>query len=69
MSDAERLADLESRIAFQEDTLDKLNDTVARQELEIERLTRMIKILNTQLQQLDRGAVGEFADEPPPPHY
>lgn len=69
MSDAERLADLESRIAFQEDTLDKLNDTVARQELEIERLTRMIKILNTQLQQLDRGAVGEFVDEPPPPHY
>lgn len=68
MSDAERMEDLESRIAFQEDTLDKLNDVVSRQELEIERLTRMIKIINSQLKQLDLGGGDEVADEPPP-HY
>ncbi|MFC6671767.1 SlyX family protein [Marinobacterium aestuariivivens] len=66
MSDAERMEDLESRIAFQEDTLDKLNDVVSRQELEIERLTRMIKIINSQLKQLDLGGGDEVADEPPP---
>lgn len=68
MSDAERMEDLESRIAFQEDTLDKLNDVVSRQELEIERLTRMIKIINSQLKQLDLGGGDEVVDEPPP-HY
>ncbi|GGO82152.1 protein SlyX [Marinobacterium nitratireducens] len=68
MTESDRIADLESRIAFQEDTLDKLNDVVSRQELEIERLTQMIRIINSQLRQLDPGNGGEQGDETPP-HY
>lgn len=68
MSDSDRINDLEARIAFQEDTLDKLNDVVSRQELEIERLTQMIRIINSQLRQLDLGSGGDPADDAPP-HY
>lgn len=60
------LADLESRIAFQEDAIDKLSDVVARQERELEQLKRMIKILNTQIQQMDSG---QQPNDQPPPHY
>ncbi len=69
MSDTQRLDDLESRIAFQEDTLDTLNAIVARQDLEIQRLTSMVKALNGQVKQLAPASSDDLADEPPPPHY
>ncbi|UTW14037.1 SlyX family protein [Marinobacterium rhizophilum] len=69
MSDTQRLDDLESRIAFQEDTLDALNAIVARQDLEIQRLTSIVKTLNGQIKQLAPASAEDMADEPPPPHY
>ncbi|MGB0204564.1 MAG: SlyX family protein [Neptuniibacter sp.] len=70
MTDQERITELESRVAFQEDTLDQLNDAVSKQELEIERLTRMVKIINQQLKSLRLDdPINAPDDEPPPPHY
>ncbi len=69
MSNTQRLDDLESRIAFQEDTLDALNAIVARQDLEIQRLTSIVKSLNGQIKQLTPASTEDMADEPPPPHY
>lgn len=68
MSDESRLDDLESRIAFQEDTIDKLSDIVARQEKELDQLKRMVLILSTQLRNFDSGDSIPKADEIPP-HY
>jgi SlyX protein len=69
MSDTQRLDDLESRIAFQEDTLDTLNAIVARQDIDIQRLTSMVKALSGQVKQLAPASADDLADEPPPPHY
>ncbi|WP_286237190.1 SlyX family protein [Neptuniibacter halophilus] len=70
MNEQERIAELESRVAFQEDTLDQLNTIVSRQELEIERLTRMVKLINQQLRSLPMEySASNPGDEPPPPHY
>ena len=70
MNDQARITELESRVAFQEDTLDKLNHVVAQQELEIERLTRMVKIINQQLKSFRLDSLENMPeDEPPPPHY
>jgi len=69
MSDLDRITELETRVAFQEETLDKLNEVVGRQELEIERLTRMVKLINGQLKQFDNGYFKRPEDETPPPHY
>lgn len=64
-----RITELESRVAFQEDAIDQLSDTVARQAKEIDTLTRMIKILNKNLESLSTGSVIDGGSEPPPPHY
>lgn len=68
MSNPENLAELESRIAFQEDAIDKLSEVVARQEMDIERLTRMVKILHTQMKDMGAADAAPEADTPPP-HY
>lgn len=70
MNDQERITELESRVAFQEDTLDTLNDIVSRQELEIEQLKRMIKVMNQRMKSLSNDSpTSSPDDEPPPPHY
>lgn len=68
MSDGTRLDDLESRIAFQEDAIDKLSDVIARQEKELDQLKRMVLILSTQVRNFDSGDGIPKADEVPP-HY
>ncbi len=66
MSVNDHIAELESHIAFQEDAIDKLSEVVARQEKDIERLTRMVQILNTELKETNAGPGPE---DQPPPHY
>lgn len=69
MSQDERLTELESRIAFQEDTIDKMSTEMAHQEKQIEMLTRMVKILNSNLESMRGDPLSSSDDEPPPPHY
>ena len=68
MANNDTLAELESRIAFQEDAIDKLSEVVARQEIDLEKLTRMVKILHDQLRELGDGDDAAGAN-PLPPHY
>ena len=65
----ERIAELEVRLAFQERTLQELNDVLTRQARELERLTREMAGLRQQLALLAPPLVGRREDEPPPPHY
>ncbi len=65
----ERIAGLESRVAFQEDALDKLNDVIARQDKTISELKNTLRIFNDQLKTVGQESQGiAFTDEPPP-HY
>lgn len=64
---AERLVELETRSAFQEDTLGQLDQELALQQREIERLSRQVELLLGQVQQLIAANPPE--EEPPPPHY
>jgi SlyX protein len=64
-----RLIELESRLAFQEHTLQALNAVVARQQQEILQLQRELETLRAQLRALAPSSVASRADEPPPPHY
>ena len=70
MNELDRIIELESRVAFQEETLDQLNTVVSQQELEIEKLKRMIKIINQQVKSFSLDNNHSSPDqEPPPPHY
>ncbi len=65
----ERITGLESRVAFQEDALDKLNDVIARQDKTISELKNTLRIFNDQLKSVGQESQGiAFTDEPPP-HY
>lgn len=74
--DIERLkqevADLQSQVAFQEDTLKSLDDALARQQQEIIVLRRQLELVRQQqLEQAarhDTPAAGSLLDEKPP-HY
>jgi len=68
MSD-ERLVELETRIAFQEDHIQELNRSLGDQQRLLERLTAEVRELRQQLRTLDRGQPRDRAAEPPPPHY
>ena len=65
--DAERLTELEVKLAFAEDMLDALNATVYRQQQQIERLQREVKELREQI----AATPGEFRNlrDEIPPHY
>jgi SlyX protein len=71
MSDVQTLSDridvLETRLTFQDETIETLNKTVTAQWLKIEALTRQIAHLNERLQEAETQAPG--AANEPPPHY
>lgn len=63
------LTELETRFAFQEHTLQTLNDVVTRQQQQIEAITREIGALKDRLRAAAPSPVGSLEDEKPPPHY
>ena len=71
MSDAktlgERIDALESRLMFQDETIETLNKTITEQWLKIDALTRQIAALSERLEQAEAQAPG--ATNEPPPHY
>ena len=63
----ERLDRLESKLAFQDDTIDTLNKTVTEQWAKIDALTRQLVTLRERLQEAE-SQMPRPANEPPP-HY
>jgi SlyX protein len=64
-----RMVELETRIAFQEHTLQDLDAVVVRQQQDILRLERELATLKAQLRALVPPPVTGHGEEPPPPHY
>ena len=64
---SERIDTLETRIAYQDDTIETLNQTITAQWKQIDALTRKIAELGERLQEAETNAPGP-ANEPPP-HY
>lgn len=65
----ERLVDLEARLAFQERALQELNDVVVHQQRDIDRLTKEVEVLRTQVRNVMPALVAPQSEETPPPHY
>jgi len=71
MNDAKSLSDrvdaLETRLTFQDETIEMLNQTITAQWLKIDALTRQVVALSERLEQAEAQAPG--ATNEPPPHY
>ncbi|WP_236186072.1 SlyX family protein [Pseudomonas juntendi] len=63
-----RMIELETRQAFQDDTLQALNDVVVEQAKVIERLQLQVAELIKRHEEMV-GQFGREGDEAPPPHY
>lgn len=61
------LEELELRLAYQDDALNQLSDTVYGQAQAIERLTEHCRRLESRVQALAEG--GDKAPDETPPHY
>ena len=68
MSLEARIMELESRLAFQDDTIQALSDELVEQNRRIERMQLQLTALARRQEELN-GQVGIAEDEAPPPHY
>lgn len=64
-----RLEALETRIAYQDQTIEDLNAAVTEQWKEIDALKRLVAGLTEAIDDLEAGARLGAPKEPPPPHY
>ena len=64
---SERVDALEMRVAYQDDTIETLNQTITAQWQQIDALTRQLAELRERLRDAERNAPAP-ANEPPP-HY
>jgi SlyX protein len=65
----DRMAELESRVAFQEQMIDQLNDVVSKQDKVLIDLTRVVEILNQKVNLSQTGQNSIESHDAPPPHY
>ncbi len=66
---AERIDTLESRFAFQEDTIGKLNDVIVDQQARLAQLEKTVRSLVERIAEQEIAPGLDEPDEPPPPHY
>jgi SlyX protein len=64
-----RIDALEMRIAYQDQTIEDLNNTVVAQWKQIDALTRHMASLADRILEAEDHAGGRGSPEPPPPHY
>ncbi|WAB96959.1 SlyX family protein [Pseudomonas putida] len=68
MSPESRIVELETRQAFQDDTIQELNDVVVEQGWVIQRLQLQMAELIKRYEEMV-GQYGSEGEEAPPPHY
>ncbi|GAA3940034.1 SlyX family protein [Litoribacillus peritrichatus] len=63
-----KIEDLEIRLAFQEDTLETLNQVIIDQQKEIDKLNSYVRILKDKITSVENTSTSP-EKEAPPPHY
>ncbi|GAA5215425.1 SlyX family protein [Corallincola platygyrae] len=64
-----RIDELESKLAFQEDTINQLNTVIAEQDASIRLLQRQMALLAEKFKSVQGSQIASESEETPPPHY
>lgn len=67
--DDDRLVEVETKLAYQEDTIQQLNDVVCKQQDQIDDLLLKYELLISRVKELDVDGPGEALGAEKPPHY
>lgn len=69
MSTDDRVTELETRLAFQDDTIQALNEVLVEQQRQLTHMQAQLGQLIERYRELAGGQLEEGGEEPPPPHY
>ena len=64
-----RIDELESQLAFQDELIESLNTTVARQDREVLEMKHQLGRLSERLKEIDDASPGAAPQDETPPHY
>ncbi|EKO3786724.1 SlyX family protein [Vibrio harveyi] len=64
-----RINDLECQLAFQEQTIEDLNDALSQQQLQITKMLDQMKYVVGKVKNMDSSNLADPSEETPPPHY
>ena len=65
----QRLIELETKVAYQEDTIQQLNDVLSEQQSRLDQFEATLLALHTRLQALSENGPDLSSKEEKPPHY
>ncbi|ACA31586.1 SlyX family protein [Histophilus somni] len=65
----QRIAELEMKIAFQENTLEELNQALIDQQFVLDKMQLQLRYMASKLKDLQSSNIASQAEETPPPHY
>jgi len=63
------IIDLQTRVAFQDDLIEELNQVLTSQQQQITRLEMSMGVMRSQIQTMQSSQAEDNGVEPPPPHY
>ena len=64
-----RVDELESQVAFQDELIESLNSTVAKQDRELLELKHQLSRLSDRIKEIGDAYPGEAPQDETPPHY
>ena len=64
-----RIIDLESKLAFQDETINDLNEVITDQQQQLDQLREELRLLNLRIASVAENSAVSDEKEPPPPHY
>lgn len=64
-----RIAELETKITFQEGLIDDLNQALITQQFALDKLQQQVRLLAQKLSDLQPSNIASMSEETPPPHY
>ena len=65
----QRVSDLECQLAFQEQTIDELNQALSTQQLMLMKMQDQMKYVAGKVKNMDASHLADPSEETPPPHY
>jgi|TARA_A200000113_G_scaffold70013_2_gene61274 SlyX protein len=63
------LAELETKVAFQEHTIDALNEALSNQQMQIDKMQYQLRHVIDKVKGMNPSNIAKLSDETPPPHY